>query len=167
MEFSIIDKRVLKNGLCLTYENGSEKFGGIIRSYFPKWEGWEVVDEESDKQKLSDNEELIQMVIDFYYAYFWHKMRLDEIHDYFVAEQLLYFAIHAGKKLTIKKVHRILGEDSRGFINPKTISRINSRDSRSLLHHLLLEMLEFQVQVDGGKCNDLVHVYYRIENFYS
>jgi hypothetical protein len=95
-------------------------------------------------------------------------MKLDSVDDYFVAEQLLYFAIKYGKKLTIKKVHRVLSTDNSGFIGHGDIININTKDSRSLLHHLLLEMLEFQTQVGGhGKCDDLVNVYYRIENFYN
>jgi len=100
-------------------DNGGETFKGIARKFYPKWEGWVLVDINHFDPRLDD------MVIQFYHEQFWDKLGLDNVQDEFIAQLLLDFGVNIGKKKIAQKIQRILGVTRDGFIGPITIGKLN------------------------------------------
>ena len=84
---------------------GGETFKGISRKNWPDWEGWLVVDlikksvnaSELNKQ-LNLDEELADMVQEFYEANFWTPLMLNQIPQQVIAAEIFDTAVNQGKK---------------------------------------------------------------------
>jgi len=157
-------------------DNGGETFNGIARNFYPKWGGWAIIDNASDKHALEDNEELSKMVSDFYRTYYWYKIKGDDIEDEFIAEMLFNFSINLGKRQVAKKVQRIVGTTADGIIGNITVTALNSVDAKAFTHHFLLEIVEFYLQVSKkrnnkvfltGWLNRAMNVYYDSERYFK
>jgi lysozyme family protein len=123
---------------------GGETFKGISRRFYPKWEGWSIIDINHFEPRLDE------MVIQFYKEQFWDKLRLSEVSDDFVSSLILNFGVNIGKKQITKKVQRILKVQVDGVIGPITIFKLNQflKTNRSeFVYHLLLEVAELYVQI--------------------
>jgi len=87
---------------------GGETFRGISRKNWPDWEGWLVVDaikkavdhRELNKQ-LSLDEELSEMVQEFYKVNFWKPLMLDQIPQQVIAAELFDTAVNQGAKRAV------------------------------------------------------------------
>lgn len=115
----------------------------IQRKFFPKWEGWALL----DNQEIPSDE----LVQDFYNIYFWAKLRGDEIINQEFAELLFLFSITNGKKKTIDKLDRVLGTSSGGVMNSFLILKINSADIKFLFMYFYAEICEFCIMLDKKK----------------
>lgn len=71
---------------------GKETYKGISRRWHPSWAGWKRVDEAKNRpnfpKNLEEDSELQQDVKDFYKRAFWDRMRLDEVNDQSIAEEM-------------------------------------------------------------------------------
>jgi len=130
-----------------TNDSGGETYKGVSRKWFPKFKGWEIIDTYEDKTKLGDSVELQEAISDFYYSYFWYKLKLDDVKDPFVASMIFGYSVSAGKKQIVRKVQRIVSTNPDGLIGNLTLTAINSMDPKAFVHHFLLEMFEFYTQV--------------------
>lgn len=119
------------------------EYCGIQRKFFPKWEGWNYI----DNQELPSNE----MVNDFYNMYFWAKIRGDEIVNQELAELIFLFSITNGKRKALDKLDRVLGTSSGGIMNSFIIQKINSADIKFLFMYLYSELCEFCIMLDKKK----------------
>lgn len=110
---------------------GGETWRGIARRFHPDWEGWAIVDAEENKKKLRKNNELQNLVHDFYYKNFWgnlSKLReLEIIADVFSAEVL------CGKRqgvMLLQKAYNLLNSSRKitvdGLLGPITASAVNT-----------------------------------------
>ena len=79
---------------------GGETFKGVSRVFFPQWPGWKIIDSaksSSDFPKnLNSDEDLQQMIRDFYKKNFWDTIRLDEIDSQTIAEELFDTGVNMG-----------------------------------------------------------------------
>jgi lysozyme family protein len=157
-------------------DNGGETYKGISRNFYPKFQGWTIIDTYTDKSLLDNDKELAKYVSDFYYAFYWYKLRCDDINDAFIAKMLFNFAVNMGKRQVIKKVQRIVGVEVDGLIGNITVAALNNTDSRVFVNHFLLEIIEFYVQISKkgnnkvfllGWLNRAVSVYYESEQRYK
>ena len=119
------------------------EYCGIQRKFFPKWEGWALL----DNQEIPSDE----LVQDFYNIYFWAKLRGDEIINQEFAELLFLFSVTNGKKKAIDKLDRVLGTSSGGVMNSFLILKINSADIKFLFMYFYAEICEFCIMLDKKK----------------
>ena len=121
----------------------SIEYCGIQRKYFPKWEGWKII----DSGEIPDEE----LVDDFYNIFFWSKLKGDEIKSQELAELMFIFSVTNGKRKLIDKLDRVLGLESNGLLLSSTVSRINDTDTKYLFLHLYSEFAEFCIMMDKKK----------------
>jgi len=119
------------------------EYCGINRKFFPKWEGWRVI----DSGEIPDEE----LVDDFYNIFFWSKLKCDEIVSQELAELMFVFSVANGKRKLIDKLDRVLGLESNGLLLNATVSRINDSDTKCLFLHLYSEFAEFCIMMDKKK----------------
>lgn len=118
--------------------NSNEKgytFMGIYQYAFPNWSGWSIILKEVETNSMSKassvlyfNNDLIGKVREFYKKEFWDKLRLDEINNQNVAEEIMVFAVNAGIKAAIKAAQKVVGTTQDGVIGSKTINALNAYD---------------------------------------
>ena len=81
-------------------DNGGETWRGIARNMHPDWKGWEVVNglrnQPNFPRNLSDDVGLQQLVLAFYKSEFWDALRLGEIEDQPVANELYDTGVNMG-----------------------------------------------------------------------
>jgi lysozyme family protein len=89
---------------------GGETFRGISRVYFPDWSGWALIDEikktvtptvEAMRGALQHHQELEAHAKQFYKSRFWNPLRLDEVVDGRIAEELFDQAVNLGEHRAI------------------------------------------------------------------
>jgi len=154
-----------------TRDNGGETYRGVSRRWYPKWGGWGIIDRYDDKTQLSEDEALSRMVNDFYYTYYWVKIRADAIDDKFVAQMLFNFAVNVGKRKAIQKAQRILGTKVDGVVGPQTVNALNSVNADTFVYHYLLEIIDFYMVIGKdqphflrGWLNRAMSCFYQYEN---
>ena len=99
------------------HDRGGQTFAGIARKFWPRWEGWDIID--------AGGEPPVGMVRNFYKANFWDVMRLDEVHNQDIARTIFDFGVNAGPKVAIKLAQVVVGATPDSQIGPKTISMLN------------------------------------------
>ena len=117
-------------------DRGGETFRGISRKFFPKWEGWEIVDIDYFDDRLDE------LVVGFYRDYFWKPIHLDKVEDEFVASMLLNVAVNQGKRSVVKKIQRILGVKVDGIIGPVTLQALNDSNRDAFVYQFILETID-------------------------
>lgn len=119
------------------------EYYGIQRKFFPKWEGWDII----DKGEIPNE----SLVVDFYNIYFWSKIRGDEIYNQEFAELLFLFSITNGKRKAIEKLDRVFGSSSDGLMTSFLMHKINNTDIKFLFMFFYSELCEFCIMLDKKK----------------
>ena len=90
---------------CDPQDKGGETWKGISRSKWPLWQGWKIVDEVKKNTTpgqlnyaLNLDEELENLVINFYREQFWNMLSLDAINDQDTAVEILDTSVNQGLK---------------------------------------------------------------------
>jgi len=136
-------------------DNGGETYKGISRKWFPRFNGWSLIDLEENKSELDENAQLQDLVADFYYTYFWYKLKCHLIDTPQIAEMVFITGVNVGKKVCAKKVQRILGVKQDGLIGNITISALNKKDPADFIRHFVLELVDFYLQVSVKNNNSI------------
>ena len=126
-------------------------YEGISRKFFPKWVGWKFIDD-----GFTDYDKLDKMVDDFYYTYFWIKLKLDDVQDQNLANLILYFAVQNGKKKAVQKVQRVLKLPQGGLMTEELVGSINSIN----FLELYCEYIEFCISYNKKKELELLLTIY-------
>ena len=94
---------------------GGETWKGISRRNFPDWEGWTIVDAiklnvqaSALSKTMNADDELEELVLKFYQSEFWDKLRLSEINEQLIADELFDTAINQGKPTAVKQFQTAL-----------------------------------------------------------
>jgi lysozyme family protein len=94
---------------------GGETWKGISRKNYPDWAGWEIIDQikanvsERDLVKaLRADDELDELVIQFYNSEFWEKLLLDQIKEQDIAAELFDTAINQASVKAVKSFQEAL-----------------------------------------------------------
>ena len=108
-------------------DRGGETYCGIARNFWPKWEGWLIVDR---KKPLSNGAIIKDPALEilrkkFYKKEFWDKVGGDEIEDQPTANTLYDFAVNANFPPSIRNIQNALGLATTGKITPELITAIN------------------------------------------
>ena len=98
-------------------DTGGETYAGISRKWFPKWDGWAIVDKNKPLRhnQIIKDDKLKSMVKSFYKKEFWDKVWGDRINNQDVANRTYDFAVNAGVGASIKNIQKSLN-----YANPNT-----------------------------------------------
>lgn len=112
-------------------DRGGETYKGIARKFWPKWDGWKIIDEYKKTHKLKNgdfikNSDLDQLVLDFYKKEFWDVVGGDKIEDQNTANTLYDFGVNAGYGRSIQNIEIVLAMKPTGRISAKLLERINN-----------------------------------------
>lgn len=131
-------------------------FQGIDRKYFPKWEGWDILDYGGIPSDY--------VVDEFYREFFWDKLKGDLIEHQSLADLIMTFATVSGKKKVISKLQRVLnrlGVHIADELSASDMRRVNALDESKLFLGLFAEFVEFYVSVKTPeRITPLLGVYY-------
>jgi len=134
MIFNKIIKKVLNNegGYANNpKDSGGETYKGISRKYFPKWNGWNVVDSLNDKNQY--NKLLEDSVIEFYRENFYNPINIEDVNSIAIQFQILDTAINMGRITTVKLLQTVIGVTADGIVGNQTLNAINMLDEEKLL----------------------------------
>lgn len=108
-------------------DSGLETYCGISRKYWPKWEGWKLVDyyKPLKSWQVIQDARLEEMVNDFYFLEQWGHFLGSAITDQKVAGFLFDWYVNS-KGYAIKNAQRLVGVNDDGVMGPKTLSAINA-----------------------------------------
>lgn len=116
-------------------ENGWT-FMGIYEYEHPSWSGWDIVNETLTKHGRAKGSVLLyydtnvlKLVEEFYKRQFWDKMRLDEVVNQEVANEMMVFAVNAGIMVAVKIAQKLVGATVDGVLGSRTIAALNKVDS--------------------------------------
>lgn len=95
------------------YDKGGETWRGISRVYHPNWQGWQIIDQYKSQYKnfvdyLWEDDQLNQLVIDFYKQNFWDVMNLDNCNSQLIANELYDTGVNMGNKIAAQFLQVIL-----------------------------------------------------------
>lgn len=122
-------------------DRGGETWKGIARKMHPEWKGWAIVDEYRKKPgfpaNLGDAPGLQDLVLSFYKNEFWDYLRLDEIKDQRIGNELFDTSVNMGQGVAAIFLQRSLNVSNRngkdypdlkvdGAIGLKTIQAANN-----------------------------------------
>lgn len=81
-------------------DTGGETYKGIARKPQPKWKGWKIVDQLRTRpnfpKNLDSNKELLDLVHELYKKEYWDSMKLDDVTDQFIANELFDTGVNMG-----------------------------------------------------------------------
>lgn len=112
-------------------DRGGETYKGIARNYWPKWEGWKIVDKKKPLKHgaIIKDEALEQHVQKFYKKQFWDVVGGDQIEDQNIANTLYDFGVNAGHGRSIENIQKVLGMTATGKVSAELIKRINNPEN--------------------------------------
>lgn len=110
-------------------DRGGETYKGISRKAWPKWQGWTIIDAAKKRadfpNSLYANNQLNQLVIDFYKINFWQKIGGDFLADQDIADILMDAAVNEGIKAAVKRAQKIVHLPETGIIDNELLKRLN------------------------------------------
>lgn len=83
-------------------DRGGETFKGIARNFWPEWGGWAIIDKHKRGtgtdflNAISDDPALQKLVLQFYKINFWDALKLDQIDNQDIANELFDTAVNMG-----------------------------------------------------------------------
>lgn len=134
-------------------DSGGETWIGISRANYPEWAGWSIID--SYKQNgsfpstqyanrvLKQDQNLMNLVIQFYHDTEWHTIDGDQINNDSLADFIADWCVNAGFTTPIKHLQSILGVDQDGKFGPATLAALNSGDGASIFSQLKQARIAF------------------------
>lgn len=139
---------------------GGETFAGISRKYYPKWEGWQIIDSLKEdyqtdsihfKDHLTSNN-IYNYVISFYKNNFWDVLQLAKINNKKISMKIFEMSVNLGIPRSVSIVQsclNIMNNDIYdqikvdNIIGPLTINLINEVSKKNKTS-LLLKLLTIQ-----------------------
>lgn len=112
-------------------DNGGETYKGISRKFWPKWEGWVIIDKYKKSKvnfpKVLDSDNKLQdLILTFYKTNFWDKIGGDKINNQSIADLMFDGAINEGISPVIKRSEANVGLNGTGKVSDELIKRLNS-----------------------------------------
>ena len=160
---------------------GGETYKGISRRYNPDWKGWEIIDSLKENDNfpaiLKSQEDLEELVQEFYYNNYWKKFNGDNL-PYLIAEELLEQSVVLGTWKTagknLQKALNLLNRNGRlfpdlivdGKVGKKTLEAVNKVNQRRLLTVLNgLEFCRFKESMEKRPINEVFVGWFNRVNF--
>jgi lysozyme family protein len=112
-------------------DNGGETYKGISRKFWPKWEGWVIIDKYKKSKvnfpKILDSDTKLQdLILTFYKTNFWDKIGGDKINSQSIADLMFDGAVNEGISPVIKRSEANVGLNGTGKVSDELIKRLNS-----------------------------------------
>lgn len=109
-------------------DRGGETYKGIARNFFPKWEGWKLVDAAKPlkNNQIIKHSYLDELVKKFYKTNFWDIISGDQIENQSIADTLYDFGVNSGNPRSIKNIQKSLNLAETGKISVSLIEAINN-----------------------------------------
>jgi len=119
-------------------DRGGETYNGISRKNFPKWEGWNII----DNAKIIDDEVILKLdklVQEIYLESFWKPIRADEIAniDEKIAKYIYDMAVNHGVKRGVKLLQKALNDclAVKEEITPDGVMGVKTFEALVLVNH--------------------------------
>jgi lysozyme family protein len=146
------DKLIIDEGGYTPDDCGSEGYKGIRRGNWNKWPGWTVIDNLKHTGRFSDdllsqNKELQNLVVSFYYDEFWALVRGDEIKSQRIAESIFNFSVNAYFTTAIKLAQKALKIESDGIIGANTLYALNNIDEYYFCSEFTIEKIKRYIEI--------------------
>lgn len=112
---------------------GGETYRGIARNFWPKWDGWKLVDSHKPLRpgQILACQPLEDKVYDFYDANFYAPLKVDKIESSLMAAHVFCYGVHAGTITSAKLLQRSVNNVTKagiaedGKIGAITLSHVN------------------------------------------
>lgn len=108
---------------------GGETYKGVSRKNWSKWPGWITIDilkrQAGFPANLDRDNELQELVMDFYRVNFWDKIQGDQIGNQEIAGTVFDFAVNAGVSTAISLAQFTAGVKSDGITGKNTLAALN------------------------------------------
>ena len=123
-----------------------DTYRGISRKFFPKWEGWELLEDEAPINVID------HAVSTFYLTYFYYYLKIDIINNFLVEQTIMNFATIHGKRKAIMKLEKACGFPITGKPSAELMSytATNINEVVPMFFLELLEFYEFIGDIDSG-----------------
>lgn len=118
---------------------GRETYCGISRRFWPKWEGWKLIDAWKKNKPIKMNTKfknyhLNDLVEAFYWDHFWRHLKCEQIQNQSVAETLFDHAVNCGKRPAVRllqsRINLYYTAPNQlfidGLIGPKTLGSLRT-----------------------------------------
>lgn len=110
-------------------DSGKFTYKGIASAFWPDWKGWEIIEELKTKfgypNNLESNQELQDLVSQFYYNNFWLKIGGDKLINDHIASEIFDTAVNNGIVPAIRMVQQALQTKITGKLDQNTINLLN------------------------------------------
>lgn len=130
---------------------GGETYKGIARNFFPNWTGWSIIDSFKKLPGFPSNlpEDRLDPLVDkFFKTQFWDVMRLDEVVDQSLAEEVYDTGVNLGVVISVKILQRscnLLNNRQKlypdievdGIVGKRTLEVVNKHPNKRILFNLL------------------------------
>ena len=133
-------------------DKGQETAFGIARNFWGNWKGWKIIDNIKVNLKSSNmpvnanninkairaNDELMDLISQFYKQNFWDVNKLDMINDQQLANTVYDFGVNSGTGRSAKYLQQAVnsvcgvGIAVDGKIGSQTIHNVNIHDAKSI-----------------------------------
>lgn len=155
-------------------DKGGETYCGIARNFFPNWSGWLLIDaykNDGGFPKNIDKNKLLPHIETFYKTQFWDVMKLDDIKDQDIAEEIYDTGVNTGTRTAVKMAQEacnLLNRQGKdypdievdGIIGKNTINTINNHPFPTTLFNLL-NYLQAEKYVEICRKNPTQEVFMR------
>jgi lysozyme family protein len=116
-------------------DKGGETWKGISRHYHPNWPGWSIIDSFKNTTKFEENlkasQTLQRLVLEFYKEEFWDVMKLDQVENQFVANEMFDTGVNMDPHYAIEFLQKAIKVTSQipivvdGKMGPASVDAIN------------------------------------------
>lgn len=111
-------------------DTGEETFDGISRRYHPNWPGWKIIDEIKSAGKnvirnINFDERLKVLKRSFYLNEFWNPLRLSELDNQELANEIYDSAVNIGIPNAVKMAYRIAQLVEQTAVSDTLINTLN------------------------------------------
>lgn len=110
-------------------DRGGETYKGVARNMHSAWRGWATIDllkkQSSFPSNLEKDLTLQNEIKEFYKINFWDKLRLSEVKNQNIANNIFDFGVNAGTSTSAVLVQKVLDTEADGVIGDKTINILN------------------------------------------
>jgi lysozyme family protein len=125
-------------------DRGGETYKGIARKFWGQWSGWKIIDSISKdsgfEAALEKNQDLQSAVLAFYKQNFWNELRLDDVQDQSIANELFDTAVNMSVNTAgefLQRTLNVLNNNGKSYddllvdgkIGAKTIQTLNAHKS--------------------------------------
>jgi lysozyme family protein len=124
--------------------NGSEAETamGIDRGQNPNWSGWSIVDalkpdtDANITHKLFNDPDFMAKVHGFFKANYWDVLKLDEVNDQQIANNLFDCSINQGSGIAARFMQSAAGVIQDGIVGQQTLNGVNNGDAEAIYNQI-------------------------------